>query len=321
MNHKEWYVGIDLGGTSIKLALITPDGEIVFKAEDPTDVASGGDHILYQMNEMIDRGLKELRLDRTQVKGVGIGAPAFLDMETGFVHEAVNLGWKNFALKDKLQKVTQLPVIADNDANIAALGEMWKGAGEGAKNILCITLGTGVGGGVITNGQIHHGARGTSGEIGHVTVVPEGGFQCNCGKTGCLETVASATGIVRLAQEALQNGKRSLLQEILQEKGKLEAKDIAWAAEKGDELSLEILDRVGFYLGLTLGNYAVVMNPEKVVIGGGVSKAGEVLFKPIRSYYKKYALAHLTGQIGIVPATLGNDAGVIGAAWLVHTKL
>jgi glucokinase len=321
VNHNEWYVGIDLGGTSIKLALVTQEGKIVFKAEVPTDVVSGEDHILIQMNEMIDSGLKDLQLNRSQLKGIGIGAPAFLDMETGFVHEAVNLGWKNFALKDKLQKVTQLPVIVDNDANIAALGEMWKGAGEGAKDILCITLGTGVGGGVIINGQIHHGARGTSGEIGHVTVVFERGFRCNCGKTGCLETVASATGIVRLTQEALQDGRRSLLQQVLEEKGKLEAKDIAISAEKGDELSLEILDRVGNYLGLALGNYAVVMNPEKIVIGGGVSRAGEVLFKPIRDYYKNYALEHLTGSIGIVPATLGNDAGVIGAAWLVHTKL
>jgi glucokinase len=321
VNHKELYVGIDLGGTSIKLALITQEGEIVFKEEVTTEVVSGGDHILIQMNEMINRGLKDLQLNRHQLKGIGIGAPAFLDMETGFVYEAVNLGWKNFALKDKLQKVTQLPIIVDNDANIAALGEMWKGAGEGAKDILCVTLGTGVGGGVIINGQIHHGARGTSGEIGHVTVVFEKGSRCNCGKTGCLETVASATGIVRLSEEALQGGRNSLLQQVLKVKGKLQAKDIAKAAEQGDEVSLEILDRVGNYLGLALGNHAVVMNPEKVVIGGGVSKAGEVLFKPIRNYYKKYALAHLTGNIGIVPATLGNDAGVIGAAWLVHTKL
>jgi glucokinase len=321
LKHKEWYVGIDLGGTSIKLALISSDGEIGFKTEAPTNVTNGGDHILYQMNKMIDRGLENLQLKRSQVKGIGIGAPAFLDMETGFVHEAVNLGWKNFALKDKLQELAQLPVIVDNDANIAALGEMWKGAGEGAKDILCVTLGTGVGGGVIINGQIHHGAKGTSGEIGHVTVVFDRGFRCNCGKTGCLETVASATGIVRLTQEALRDGRSSLLQQIMEEKGKLEAKDIAISAEKGDKLSLEILDRVGNYLGLALGNHAVVMNPEKIVIGGGVSRAGDVLFKPIRNYYQKYALAHLTGSIGIVPATLGNDAGVIGAAWLVQTKL
>jgi glucokinase len=321
LNHKEWYAGIDLGGTTIKLALLSEGGEIAYKAEEPTDVASGGDHILHQMNGLIERGLDDLHLDRNQLKGIGIGAPAFLDLEKGVVRKAVNLGWENYALKDKLQEITQLPVIVDNDANIAALGEMWKGAGEGAADLLCITLGTGVGGGVILNGQIYHGARGTSGEIGHVTVVPEGGFLCNCGKTGCLETVASATGIVRLTKEALEDGRQSLLSGVLQENGKIEARDIAMAADKGDELSCDILDRVGYYLGLCLGNYAVVVNPKKIVIGGGVSKAGDVLFKPIQKYYDKYALTGFTGEIEIVPATLGNDAGVFGAAWLVHSKL
>lgn len=321
LSTQEWYVGIDLGGTAIKLAIVTNQGEIAFKAEQPTDVAGGGDQILHQMNEMIDKGLVELKLTRQQLKGIGIGAPAFLDLERGYVYEAVNLGWKDYPLKDRLEEITGLPVIVDNDANVAALGEMWKGAGEGAKDLLCITLGTGLGGGVILNGQIYHGAKGSAGEIGHFTVVPEGGHLCGCGKTGCIETIASATGISRIATEAVQAGGEGRLAQVLQENGRIEAKDVAEAAEADDKIALAVLDKIGHYLGLTLGNYAVILNPEKIVIGGGVSKAGDILFNPIRQAYKNFGLTRLTGDIEIIPATLGNDAGVIGTAWLVHSKL
>jgi glucokinase len=319
---EEWYIGIDLGGTAIKLAIVTEQGEIKYKAEEATPVSEGGDQALYKMNQMIEKGLIALQLKRQHVKGIGIGAPAFLDLEKGFVYSAVNLGWKDYALKDRLEEITKLPVIVDNDANAAALGEMWQGAGQGATNLLCITLGTGVGGGVIIHGQIYHGARGTSGEIGHYTVLAEEGYQCNCGKTGCLETIASATGIVRIAMDALAEEKRnpSTLAQVLSENGRIEAKDVTNCAQEGDILSQHVLNQVGYYLGIALGNYAIVMNPEKIVIGGGVSKAGEVLFKPIREYYDKYALPLFTGRIEIVPASLGNDAGVIGAAWLVHSK-
>lgn len=320
MSQNNLYVGIDLGGTTIKLALITQEGQIAFKIEKPTNVSAGGESILQQMNEMIAEGLQSLGLKRENLIGIGIGAPAMMEMATGFVYEAVNLGWKNFPLKELLEQITGLPVVADNDANTAALGEMWQGAGQGAQELLCITLGTGVGGGVIVDGQICHGMRGAAGEVGHITVIPEGGYQCNCGKTGCLETVASATGIVKLALEALQENQPSRLAEVVQRNGKLEARDVASAAEQGDALALAILDKVGFYLGWVLGNYAVTLNPSKIVVGGGVAKAGDLLLNPIRKYYKKYALPHLTGEIEIVPATLGNDAGVIGAAWLVHSK-
>lgn len=330
LSQNEWYIGIDLGGTAIKLAIVTEQGEISYKAEEATPVSEDGDLTLLQMNHMIEEGLNTLQIDRQDVKGIGIGAPAFLDLERGFVYSAVNLGWKDYPLRDRLEEIAQLPVIVDNDANVAALGEMWQGAGQGATNLLCITLGTGVGGGVIIQGQIYHGARGTSGEIGHYTSIAERGYQCNCGKTGCLETVASATGIVRLALEALggeadeqdqSSRKPSTLAQVLAEKGRIEAKDVVICAQEGDQLSQRVLEQVGLYLGLALGNYAIVMNPEKIVIGGGVSKAGEVLFQPIRKYYDKYALPAFTGNIEIVPATLGNDAGVIGAAWLVHSKI
>jgi glucokinase len=314
------YVGIDLGGTSIKLALIDQAGDILYRAESPTDVQGGGDSILYQIRDMIETGLRSGSYDRAQIKGVGMGAPGFLRMKDGVMLEAVNIGWKNYPVRDRLQQIVNLPVFLENDANVAAYGEQWKGAGKEARDVLCVTLGTGVGGGVIINNQIHHGANDTAGEIGHMTVIPEGGYRCNCGKYGCLETVASATGMVRIATDMLVQDpqRQSTLRPIVEQRGKLVAKDIAIAAQEGDVLALDVIDRVAFYLGLALGNYAIVMNPEKIVIGGGVSKAGDVLFEPLRKYYRQFALSHLTGEIEIVPAILGNDAGMIGAARLVH---
>lgn len=317
---EKMYIGIDLGGTSIKLAFISSLGKIIYQTSAPTEIRQDDpDHILHQMNDMINQGLVQHRLNKANCLGLGIGAPAFLDMQTGHVKEAINLGWKNYPLKEKLSTITQLPVEVDNDANTAALGEMWKGAGQGEQELLCVTLGTGVGGGIIINGDIHHGAQGTAGEIGHITVVPEGGFQCNCGKTGCLETVASATGMVKIARQLLKESKhQSYLKNILNEKGELSTIDIAKAAREGDPLAQEVINRVGFYLGLALGNYTVTMNPGKIVIGGGVSKAGDILFDSIRHAYKRFALPHLTGEIEIVAAQLGNDAGFYGAAWLIH---
>ncbi|WP_202081057.1 ROK family glucokinase [Caldalkalibacillus salinus] len=308
------YVGIDLGGTSVKYALINTDGQIVYKSDAPTAKDAGGEGIIDQIDDLITSALSEMDYDRSQVHGVGIGVPGFVNVEEGYVYEAVNLGFKDFAFKAELEGKTGLAVFLDNDANTAALGEMWRGSGEGTKDLLCITLGTGVGGGVILNGNIYHGHRGVAGEIGHYTIVTEGGAPCNCGKSGCIETIASATGIVRLAKEHLGDYPDSKLQG----KSNIEAKDVAQAAEDGDALARHVIKQAAEALGVMLGNYAVILNPEKIVIGGGVSKAGEVLFNPIREAYQKYGLPHLTGHIDIAPATLGNDAGVIGAGWLVH---
>lgn len=325
MTEQQWFVGIDLGGTAIKLAFVTMDGVIAYKTFQKTHVTNGGDYILEQMNTMINQGLEALQSTKAHIIGIGIGAPAFLDTETGFVHEAVNLNWKNYPLKQKLQEITELPVYVENDANTAALGEMWKGAGEGTKHLLCITLGTGLGAGIIINGDIYNGARGSAGELGHVTVQFDNGYLCNCGKKGCIETIASATGIVRMVEEDLKNGthpqiKNSVLDDLFYKNGSIRALDVAIAAQEGDGYAQDVFNRLGFYLGAVLGNYAITMNPEKIVIGGGVSKAGSVLFEPIKKYYRQFALPHLTGDIDIVAAQLENDAGVIGAAWLVKNN-
>ncbi|OZM56346.1 glucokinase [Lottiidibacillus patelloidae] len=313
----QYIIGVDLGGTSIKMAIVNGQGEIKFQTSEPTKIEAGATGIFHQINNMIDFCCKNLKIERFNLIGMGIGAPAFLDIKKGFVKEAVNLQWKNIPLKEQLENITKLPVFIDNDANVAALGEMWRGAGEGSTDLLCITLGTGVGSGVIINGQIYHGAHDTSGEFGHTTVIAEGGSPCNCGKTGCLETVSSATGLIRLVTEAINEGHPSSLAHILASRGRLTAKYIAEAAYEGDELAIKMINKASFYLGLALGNYAVALNPSKIVVGGGLSHAGSILFEPIREYYKKFALPHLTGNIDIVPAKLGNDAGVIGAAWLV----
>ncbi|ERN54827.1 glucokinase [Alkalihalophilus marmarensis DSM 21297] len=319
---KKWYVGVDLGGTTIKMAFITSYGEIVSKWEIPTNTEDGGIHITMDIAKSIDHKLNELNQEKEHLAAIGMGAPGFIEMETGFIYQAVNIGWKDFPLKDRLEVETGLPVTVDNDANIAALGEMWRGAGDGAKNLLCVTLGTGVGGGIIANGQILHGASGMAGEIGHITSVTKGGAPCNCGKTGCLETIASATGIARLATEAVAvSNEPSLLKEQFDTLGSLTSKDVFEALAKGDHLAEQVLDETASYLGVAIANLSNALNPEKIVIGGGVSKAGDALLEPLRTYFNQYALERVASSAEFKIATLGNDAGVIGGAWLAKQKL
>ncbi len=221
-----------------------------------------------------------------------------------------------------LEVETSLPAVIDNDANCAALGEMWKGAGNGAKDLVCVTLGTGVGGGVITNGDIVHGVSGAAGEIGHITSMAEGGAPCNCGKTGCLETIASATGIVRIATEALNEGTPAgELAAVYKETGYVTAKDVFDSGKRNDQLALKVIDSVALHLGIALANIANTLNPEKIVLGGGVSKAGNVLLDPIKAQFLRNSFPRVAQSTEISIATLGNDAGVIGAAWLVKNKI
>ncbi|TMU85527.1 ROK family glucokinase [Bacillus sp. BHET2] len=320
---EKWLVGVDLGGTTTKIAFLSKYGELLHKWEIQTDKSDDGKNIIVNIAKAIDKKLEELDQPKEKLAGIGMGAPGPVDMAKGIIYEAVNLGWdKNTPLKDLLEMETGLSAVIDNDANCAALGEMWKGAGDGAKDLVCVTLGTGVGGGVITNGDVVHGVKGAGGEIGHITVVPEGGFQCNCGKTGCLETVASATGVVRLANKKLDSStEASMLRTIRDEQGTISAKDIFDSAREDDGLALEVIDQLAFYLGLSLANLGNGLNPEKIVIGGGVSKAGEILLKPVVKFFEKFSFPTVRTSTNLSIATLGNDAGVIGAAWLVKNKI
>jgi glucokinase len=318
--NEQWLVGIDLGGTTIKMAFINYYGEIVEKWEIPTDKT--GNQITTDIAKAIDAKLDELGYPKSKLAGIGMGAPGPVDLANGLIYETVNLGWKNYPLRDHLELETGLPAVIDNDANIAAIGEMWKGAGDGAKDLICVTLGTGVGGGLISNGEVVHGVNGAGGEIGHITVVPEGGAPCNCGKTGCIETIASATGIVRVAKEKLAStNQESILHQFLENDKELTSKDVFDAADQGDVIAEEIIDYITFHLGLTLANVSNGLNPEKIVIGGGVSKAGERLLKKVEHYFKRFAFPRVGAAATITVATLGNDAGVIGGAWLAKTKL
>jgi len=317
----KWLVGVDLGGTTIKLAFINFDGEIQQKWEIHTDISDQGINIVNDIANAIEAKIVELGKNKDDFVGIGMGAPGAVNPLNGSIFEAINLGWKDYPLQERLSEASKLPVFIENDANIAALGEMWKGVGAGAKNLVCITLGTGIGGGVIVNGSLVQGVSGAAGEIGHMTVVFENGYACNCGKSGCLETVASATGIVRIAMEGLKQHSDSALYRIFEERGSLTAEDVTSCVGEGDEYAIEVLDRVSHYLGLALANIGNVLNPEKIVIGGGVSKAGDILLHNLKAYFEKYAFVRVRKSTDLAIATLGNDAGVIGAAWLVKSRL
>jgi glucokinase len=318
----QWIVGVDLGGTTTKIAFLTSDGEIVHKWEIPTDNSNEGQNITSNIARAIDEKLHLLGLTKDKLLGIGMGAPGPVDYKTGIILNAVNLGWKdNFPLKASLEAATSLPAVIENDANCAALGEMWSGAGNGAKDLVCVTLGTGVGGGVIADGSIIQGVNGAAGEIGHITAIPFGGAPCNCGKTGCLETVASATGIVRLAMLALNESEsKSELTEMLASNGSITAKNVFDSARNGDVLAQKVLGEVSFHLGFVLANIANTLNPEKIVLGGGVSRAGAILLDSVNENFAKFAFSAVRESTKLALATLGNDAGVIGAAWLIKDQ-
>jgi glucokinase len=319
---EKWLVGVDIGGTTIKMAFISLSGDILYSWENDTDKMDSGQHIPTSIAKSIDQKLTELNHTKNRLIGIGIGAPGPVNAEDGSIEVAVNLGWEHFPLQAILERETSLPVVVDNDANIAAIGEMWKGAGKGAKNLICVTLGTGVGGGIIVNGEVVHGVNGAGGEIGHMTSVPKDGAPCNCGKSGCLETVASATGIVRLAIEELASSNSiSQLRDYYEKHQTITTKQVFDAGNQGDELAKRVIHQVAYHLGLALANLANGLNPEKIVIGGGVSKAGDTLLKALKEEFFPYAFPRVAQGLEIFTATLGNDAGVIGGAWLAKEKL
>lgn len=308
-------IGVDIGGTTIKIGVIKTEGTIVDKWEIKTNKDNNAKNIPLDIWNSIKLKIKNLDIEKTDILGIGVGAPGFVDVKTGEVSIAVNLGWKDFKLAAILKELSGLPVMVDNDANIAAVGENWKGSGRLADNLIAITLGTGVGGGIIANGQVINGVNGTAGEIGHITV-EAGGSPCNCGRNGCLETVASATGIVRQAKNAIQSDSVTTLKDRSKLK-ELSAKDVFELAATGDKASQEIIDRVTDVLGLAIANMATIINPSIIVIGGGVSKAGEDLLKPLRKAFESYTLPRIDEGCEFVIASLGNDAGIIGGAYLV----
>lgn len=307
-------IGVDVGGTAVKIGLFEATGELLNKWEVPTRKEESGKYIIEDVAASILKTLEELNVSLSDIRGVGMGVPGPV-MPDGYVEVCVNLGWHNvYPERELSERLHGTPVKSGNDANVAALGEMWQGGGKGFDDIVMVTLGTGVGGGVIIDQKIVSGKHGLAGEIGHMHIRDEETESCNCGGVGCVEQVASATGIARearrkMAELDIPSALRSFGDNVT-------AKDVLDAAKDGDELAGIVMEVVGHYLGLALAQISMVVDPEVFVIGGGVSKAGLFLVDAIYKHYDKYTPIS-KNKSRIVLATLGNDAGIYGAARLI----
>ena len=310
---KPYAFGVDIGGTTVKIGFFETQGTLLKKWEIPTRKDHGGSLILSDIAESLAQEMKAQKLKKDDIEGIGLGVPGPV-LEGHIVNKCVNLGWGVINIAEEMSKLTGIENIhAGNDANVAALGEVWQGGGKGNKNLVMVTLGTGVGGGIILNGRIIPGAFGAAGEIGHFTMTRHETMSCGCGKKGHLEQYVSATGIVRKAQEMLSESNRpSALRDVQY----LSSKAVFDCAGSGDELSLEIVEFVGDTLGRALASISCVVDPDIFLIGGGVSKAGDILLETVQSHFKKYAF-HASENVKFALATLGNDAGMYGAVKMV----
>ncbi|MCF3941771.1 ROK family glucokinase [Oceanobacillus alkalisoli] len=316
----EYMIGIDIGGTSIKFGLFTTDGELLHKWNIPTRTEENGSFILQDTWMSIKEILQLKNIATERILGIGAGIPGFVSSDEGIVYYGTNIGWRNKQFTKELSDLSGLPVFIENDANMAVLGENWQGAGDEGKHVIAVTLGTGVGAGIIANGAILNGINGMAGELGHI-LIEENGAPCNCGKRGCLETIASATGIVRLASESSAEQPGSALAKMYEETNTITAKDVFQMAEKGDAAAMKIVTKVAAVLGRTFADLGVILNPEKILIGGGVSQAGEPFINQIRTSFEDYALPRVKANCEIKQAVLGNDAGIIGAAFYVKQNM
>lgn len=307
----KYAVGVDLGGTTVKMGIFTEEAELVTKWEINTRKEENGKYILGDIAASVKETLEKNGISKENVKGIGMGVPGAIQPD-GSVHSCVNLGWKQVMVKDEMEALTGLPVYPANDANIAALGEMWQGGGKGCKNAVMVTLGTGVGGGIIVDGKIVVGTSGFGGEIGHMKMNLEETEVCGCGKKGCLEQYTSATGVARMAGRMLKESKED---SVLRNTDIVTAKDVFDAAKAGDKMGLQIVEEVSRILALALSYISCVCDPEVFIIGGGVSKAGTILTDTVQKYYVDDVFGDLK-KTGFVLATLGNDAGIYGGAKL-----
>lgn len=318
---EKYIIGIDLGGTTTKFAVVTPDGEIIRQWAIDTDCSNKGQSIVPNIISEIKMILSEMDLKKEDILGIGMGSPGNVDRHQGTVTGAYNLNWASpQPIRKQVTFSLGMDIYIDNDANVAALGEQWRGAGNQEANIIFVTLGTGVGGGIILNNELIHGASDGAGEIGHITIEEEG-YPCTCGKRGCLETVASATGLARLACDRINQFEgESTLAKMIQNPDKrdnVDAKIIFDQAKENDPYALDIVELYTDYLAFSLANVASLLNPSTIVLGGGVSHAGEFLAKKVDKKLQQNVFPTLRGKTKIKIAELGNDAGVLGAASLV----
>ena len=310
---KKYAFGADIGGTTIKLGLFETLGNLIEVWEIPTRIEENGKYILIDIAESIEEKLEEKKISKLDVEGIGIGVPGPVGRD-GNVLKCVNLGWGVFNVEREMTTLTGFKAKAGNDANVAALGEMWQGGGKGYSDIVMVTLGTGVGGGVIIGGKILTGINGAAGEIGHIPMKDDEEFACGCGNKGCLEQYASANGIVAITKRYLDAHPEA--ETTLRDMEKITSKEIFDEAKKGDKVSILMVNEVGRMLGKALASVACVINPEAFVIGGGMSKAGDILIDAIKKYYTKYAF-HASRETVFKMAELSNSAGIYGAVRLV----
>jgi len=311
----ELIIGVDLGGTNVRTAAVSRDKKILGKDSRPTHAEGGPATVMACMVESIDAVLKAAGATRADVLAAGIGAPGPMNWQTGVVYSPPNLpGWKNVPLADEMKKRLGFPCFVDNDANVACYGEYWLGAGQGAENLCLLTLGTGVGGGIVVFGQLLRGIDGTAAEIGHLKVM-RGGRRCGCGATGCLEAYGSVTGMVRTALEGIESGRKTLLTELCGgDLQRIDGKMISEGIERADEFCRWVMHETAVWLGIGISSLINLLNPEKVILCGGMIGAGDVLFEPIRKTAKELSFEVPGNRAQIIPAGLAGDSGVIGAA-------
>ena len=308
-------IGIDVGGTSIKGAFINEKGEILDRFSMKMDKYSPAEDVVNQLCDLVNEGVKK---NNFEIKGIGVGIPGTLDMDEGVVIASPNLPtWTNFSFASLMKERTGLPVAINNDANVAALGEAKFGSGSKYQNIIMITLGTGVGGGIVANGRMYDGNKHQGAELGHA-VIELNGRDCTCGRKGCLEAYASATALIKSTKEAMEKHKDSLLWDVEKELGGVDARNAFIAAKKGDLVALSVVDEYVMYLSEGLINYCNIFRPEVIVLSGGVANEGEYLFSKVREYLKKNTYG-MKGSpaVEVLPSELGYDSGKIGAACLV----
>lgn len=313
-------IGIDVGGTNVKIALVDDNGKIIYSNSVPTYAKMGYEYTVNNIKQAIKDLMKETNTTPSDIEGIGFDFPGQVDCKTGVVKLAPNIpGWVNVPIAQMIEDEFHIPTRIDNDVRCAALGELKFGAGRGCENFICITVGTGIGSGIVINGKVVRGATNAAGELGHIKLQMNGGPICGCGDTGCLEAFASGPAIVAMAQEYIKGGKSTKFREMAAvEGGEITPYMVAKAAEEGDPVAKRIFEIVGEYIGIGLTSVINLLNPEKVIIGGGVAESGELLLGPIRKTIKERAMVVAGNAVEIVPAQLGNSAGVIGASMLIE---
>ena len=318
---KKWVIGVDLGGTNIVVGVLPMDGgdgEVLALKSEPTEAQRGAKYVVDKIVLLIEEARAEVVAQfggtRSDFAGIGIGSPGPLNRPSGTVINTPNLGWRNFPLRDLVSNAVNLPAVLDNDANCATYGEWWLGAGRNTKTLIGLTLGTGIGGGIVLNGEIFHGVSDAAGEIGHMTIEANG-RKCPCGNYGCLEAYASGPAIAARAVEGIESGAETMLADLVH--GRLDdvtAATVYEAVILGDPYANEVMHETAKFLGAGVANIINIFNPEMVVIAGGVTKAGDHLFVPLRAEVRKRAFKSAMDACQITPAQLPGTAGVIGAA-------